>query len=288
MRAPRRRAARRRRAAGPGRDARTARRAGSPAGTTPTDATSSSTAGSGRTSPATTARSIAIARRSPAISSSRSSGVAQIAAIRSDRPLVADGVGLGEQRAGAQQPVGQRLERRAALAAQLEPAQRPGELARLRRPARDERAERAQLVLLLGRQQAVAGAAGAARWRAGSPATASRRCAPTRSGRARARPRPTAAARSAAGAAAGRPARAPASCSERQHRDGRELVAAQLRRASWSVDAADERHALAERDLVGVDHEPLDGRDDDGQRARRCTRPPRAPRRRRRSARRRR
>ena len=53
---------------------------------------------------------------------------------------------------------------------------------------------------------------------------------------------------------------------QRQDRDGRELVAAQLRRDVLERHAADERDALAERDLVGVDHEPLDGRDDDGQR----------------------
>ncbi len=75
------------------------------------------------------------------------------------QPLVADRVGLGEQRAGGQQPVRERLQRRAALAAQLEAPQRPRELARARRPARDERAERAQRVLLLGREQAVAGRA---------------------------------------------------------------------------------------------------------------------------------
>ena len=55
-----------------------------------------------------------------------------------------------EQRAAGQQPVGQRLPRRAALAAQLEAAQRPGQLARARRAARDQRAERAQRVLLVG------------------------------------------------------------------------------------------------------------------------------------------
>ena len=49
----------------------------------PSEATISSITGSGRTSPATTARSIAIARRSPSTSRSRSPGVAQIAAIRS-------------------------------------------------------------------------------------------------------------------------------------------------------------------------------------------------------------
>ena len=49
---------------------------------------------------------------------------------------------------------------------------------------------------------------------------------------------------------------------QRQHGDRRELVAAQLGRDVLQRDAADERHALAERDLVGVDHEPVDGRDD--------------------------
>ena len=52
-----------------------------------------------------------------------------------------------EQRAQRQQVVGQRLEQARPLAAELVAAQRPGELAGARRAARDERDERAQLVL---------------------------------------------------------------------------------------------------------------------------------------------
>ena len=59
-------------------------------------------------------------------------------------------VGVGEQRAGGEQPVGERLDGAAALAAELEAAQRPGQLAGARRAAGDEPAERAQRVLLLG------------------------------------------------------------------------------------------------------------------------------------------
>ena len=56
-----------------------------------------------------------------------------------------------EQRAQREQVVGERLAWALALAAQLEAPQRPGELVAVRRATRDEVAERAQLVLLLGR-----------------------------------------------------------------------------------------------------------------------------------------
>ena len=74
------------------------------------------------------------------------------------RQAVVAGAGVGEQGADDQQPVGQRLERARALAAELEAPQRPGELAAARGAAGDERAERAQRVLLVGAEQAVAGA----------------------------------------------------------------------------------------------------------------------------------
>jgi len=62
-----------------------------------------------------------------------------------------------EQGAERQQVVGQRLARRRSLEAELEAAKRPRELAGARRAAADQVAERAQLVLLRGRdrQQAV-------------------------------------------------------------------------------------------------------------------------------------
>ena len=53
---------------------------------------------------------------------------------------------------------------------------------------------------------------------------------------------------------------------EREDGDGGELVAAQLGRRVLQGHAADERHPVAERHLVGLDHEPVDRRDDDGQR----------------------
>jgi hypothetical protein len=74
------------------------------------------------------------------VSRARCSDVAHSAAI----PL-----GL-QQRAQAEQMVGERLVRVCALAPQLEPAQRPRELVAVGSTPRDEAAERAQLVLLLG------------------------------------------------------------------------------------------------------------------------------------------
>src|SRR5689334_8208870 len=50
-------------------------------------------------------------------------------------PVVAGAAGVGEQGAAAQQPVGQRLDRAAALAPELEASQRPRELAGPRRAA---------------------------------------------------------------------------------------------------------------------------------------------------------
>ena len=101
------------------------------------------------------ARSSATVSRSRRASASRSSGAAQIAASRShmrSSPSL-----RRQQRARRQQPVRERLPRRRALAAELEPAQRPRQLARARGAAGDQGAERAQRVLLLGREQAVAG-----------------------------------------------------------------------------------------------------------------------------------
>ena len=157
--ARRRPAARRRPGAGPDRGGRRARRAGSRAGRRRATSTSASTARLRAHEP----------RHDGALHRDRAAQPGdQLLAVpgrRADRrhplaePLVADRVGLGQQRAGAQQPVGQRLERRAALASELEPPQRPRQLARARRAAGDERAERAQRVLLLGREQAVAGRA---------------------------------------------------------------------------------------------------------------------------------
>ena len=140
---------------------------------------------------------------------------------------------------------------------------------RARRAAGDERAERAQRVLLLGREQAVAARRGAGRWRAGSRATA------PPSVRAQAvGPSAGSASSHSRSAVCSRRSRRPA-CSrlgvavalEREHGDGRVLVAAQLGRRVGERDAADERQAVAERDLVGLDHEPVDGRDDERERA---------------------
>ena len=56
-----------------------------------------------------------------------------------------------EQRSQREQVVGQSLERGEPLAAHLEPRERPRELAAARRAARDQVAERPQLVLLTRR-----------------------------------------------------------------------------------------------------------------------------------------
>ncbi len=87
--------------------------------------------------------------RALASSSSRRSGVAHSAARRPGKQPAGGALRL-EQRAQRQQVVAERLERAVALAAELEASQRPGELVAVRRAARDEVAERAQLVLLLG------------------------------------------------------------------------------------------------------------------------------------------
>src|SRR5439155_14824477 len=55
-----------------------------------------------------------------------------------------------EQRTEAEQVIGQSLEGSDALAAHLEPRERPGDLARPRRASRDEVAEAPQLVLRVG------------------------------------------------------------------------------------------------------------------------------------------
>ena len=133
----------------------------------------------------------------------------------------------------------------------------------------DEAAERAQRVLLLGGQQAVAGrAAQAAGERDRHPARC-RRCAPRPSGRARARRRPTGAARSAAGAGGGRRPRARgrrrASSPARARRRWRAGRRRDPAGASASVVARTSAQALTERHLVGLDHEPLDRREHDGE-----------------------
>ena len=64
---------------------------------------------------------------------------------------------------------------------------------------------------------------------------------------------------------------------EREHGDGRVRVVAQARSgASSSVCRAHEREPVAERHLVGLDHEPLDGREHDRRARSRRRRPPRA------------
>ena len=79
-------------------------------------------------------------------------GRAQITASRwASRPL--DGPLRLQQRPQRQQIVGERLERCQPLAAHLKPRQRPGQLAAARGPPADQVAERAQLVLLRGRDQ---------------------------------------------------------------------------------------------------------------------------------------
>ena len=237
----------------------------------PSSATSASTSGRARTRPATAARSSAIASRSRRSSASRSLGRrrrSRRAARHAARSRARRGRRAARGAASSQSVSASSAAR--ALAAELEAPQRPRELARARGAAGDEGAERAQRVLLLGREQAVAVHRAAGRWRAGSPATGRRPCAPRRSGRARARRRPTAAARSAAGAAGARPPRGPALARralEREHRDGRVLVAAQLGRRVGERRAAHEREPVAERHLVGLDHEPLDGRRHDRERA---------------------
>ena len=204
-----RRAARRRPGAARARGGRRGRRAASPAGSRRARRSAPRRPARAGRSPATAARSSEIALAHAAAPRRRGPrAAAQIAAIRSAMPLVAGLVGVGEQRAAGEQPVGQRLDRARALAAELEAPQRPRQLAGARRAAGDERAERAQRVLLLGGEQAVVLSGGGSRWRAARPTRRCRPCAPRRSGRARARRRPTGAARSAGGAAAGRRPRA--------------------------------------------------------------------------------
>ena len=101
-----------------------------------------------------------------------------------------------EQRAQRQQVIAQRLVRARALAAQLKAPQRPRQLVAVRRPARNQVAERAQLILLLGahHQHAVRAATGAERH---ADSTRPRRPAPRRARRASRGHRRTVAARAA-------------------------------------------------------------------------------------------
>ena len=183
--------------------------------------------------------------------------------------LVARLVGVAEQRAGGQQPVGQRLDGAAALAAELEAPQCPGQLAGARRAARDEPAERAQRVLLFGAEQTVAlGAADAGGERDRHPRAA-----------VGARPggRPERGLGVVPQAERGlQPSQAAAGVLEcvavaplgleREHGDGRVRVLGQAGREAIERRRADEAEPVAERDLVGLDHEALDGREDDAQR----------------------
>ena len=137
-----------------GRGGRRGRRGGSPAGASRAPRRGASSAGSDAR-PAIAARSSATVSRSRRARSSRSSGAAQIAARRSHSRRRHCPGSPSSARAG-EQPVREGLPRRRALAAQLEPPQRPRQLARARGAAGDQGAERAQRVLLLGREQAVA------------------------------------------------------------------------------------------------------------------------------------
>jgi hypothetical protein len=178
-----------------------------------------------------------------------------------------------QQRAQSQQHVGQRLAGPGAVGRQLEAPQRPGDLAAARRPAADQRQERAQLVLLLGRHDA-----DAARLRA----TADREGLP----RAAAGPRPRRARQHDAGrvveAQAGQqPAQPDLGVAQRRLVAGRGLprqpgehdlvavVAGGAQRLRGGVVArvgAHEREALAERDLVGGERQAHDRGDHLGQR----------------------
>ena len=184
--------------------------------------------------------------------------------------VVAGHARVGEDGAAGEQPVGQRLDRRRALAAELEAPQRPRELAATRRAPGDQGAERAQRVLFLAGEQAVAGvAAHAGRERHGAPGAAFGACP---RGRAERRlgvvPQPQRGLE---------PAQAPAGVLERaavagrgverQHRDRAHRVGAQLLRHVAQRLGAHEREPVAERHLVALEHEALDGREHDGQRA---------------------
>ena len=260
------RLARRRPCAGPGRGARRARRAGPRAGSRRAPRRASSTSCDG---PHEAAHRGALERDRLADAVLEPRPVGGLGADRGEPLGDALVAVVGEQRAGGEQPVRQRLDGAGALAAELEAPQRPGELAGARRAAGDEAAERAQRVLLLGWRAGSPRSGGAGRWRAGSSSRRCRRCGRRRSGRARARRRPTGAARSAGAAAGGRrtpargrpwtPARAPrrSACGSSGSAGGR----------VGERDRAHERRPVAERHLVGLDHQALDGRDDDAERA---------------------
>ena len=96
------------------------------------------------------------------VSAARSSGSAHSAREPSRQAPGRRALGL-EQRAQREQHVGQRLAGDRALAGHLEAAQRPGQLAAARRAPGDERAEGAQLVLLVGRRRRSAPRRGAPR-----------------------------------------------------------------------------------------------------------------------------
>ena len=99
----------------------------------PSSPTSASTSSPERTKPAIAARSSEIASRTRRL---EAGAVVRLGADRGHAlgdAVVADAVDVGEQRLAGQQPVGQRLDRAAALAAELEAAQRPGELSLARR-----------------------------------------------------------------------------------------------------------------------------------------------------------
>ena len=223
----------------------------------PSSQTSASISSPGRTKPAIAARSSEIASRTRA--SSRGA-VVRLGADRRE-PLgdavVAGAVGVGEQRAGRQQPVRQRLDGAAALAAELEAPQRPGQLAGARRAARDEPAERAQRVLLLGAEQAVAGRAAQAAGERDRHPGAAVGARPGGRAERRARRRPTGAARSAGGAGGGRrsPARArrprrSRAPARRRSRAGRRRGRRARRRASCRAPARARRRARTSSDSI--------------------------------------
>ena len=194
--------------AGRSRGGRRARRAAARAGGPPAPPTSASISGS-TASPPMSARSSAIVWATRAVSAARSSGSAHSAASRPARRPDAGPSG-SMQRAQREQHVGQRLARDRALARHLVAAQRPGQLAAARRAPGDERAEGAQLVLLVGGDDDRLLAARGRGRRARRAATATRRCASRPAARSRHSPRRRGAAPSAAGAGArgrGRPGR---------------------------------------------------------------------------------
>ena len=164
------------------------------------------------------ARSRAIVWATRAVSAARSSGSAHSA--RQPAGQAPGGRALGlDQRAQREQHVGQRLAGDRALARHLVAAQRPGELAAARRAPGDERAEGAQLVLLVGRRSTIGSSPRAAEG-------AERERLPRRAAGARPGQRPEADARAVVEAQRGeQPAQAHAGVGDRRRVAGGRLPA---------------------------------------------------------------